>query len=204
MAEPKTPLEPDKFYHIYNRGINACPIFIEETNYIYFLELVNKHITPIAEIYSWVLMRNHFHFLLKIKSIEELNEIIPNYKTITALGRNRINQQFSNIFNAYSKAFNKKYNRTGSLFEKGFHRKNVNSNDYLLKLIIYIHINPVNHGVSKSPKEYEWSSYNEINKMENDISKKVIDLFDDLENFKFVHLTKTDETKLTKWVGLNV
>lgn len=148
-------------------------------------------------------MGNHFHLLIKIKSYEELKSIIPNYKIINALGRNRINQQSSNLFNAYSKAFNKKYNRTGSLFEKGFHRKHIDSQDYLFRLIIYIHNNPVSHGFSNSPEEYEWSSYNDILKRENETSNYVVDLFHDIENFKFVHQKKTDNTKLIKWLGIS-
>ncbi|WP_172594402.1 transposase [Mariniphaga sediminis] len=57
---------------IYNRGINSCNIFAENENYEYFLHLYDKNISPVAETYAWALMKNHFHFLVKIKPKEEV------------------------------------------------------------------------------------------------------------------------------------
>ena len=55
------------YYHIYNRGINSCDLFRTTDNYEYFLNLYDKYISPIADTYAWVLMPNHFHFLIKVK-----------------------------------------------------------------------------------------------------------------------------------------
>lgn len=66
------PLEFGKFYHIYNRGINSSPLFKETGNYEHFLKLYDLHIEPIAETYTWCLMKNHFHFLIRIKEKEEM------------------------------------------------------------------------------------------------------------------------------------
>jgi REP element-mobilizing transposase RayT len=66
------PLTHEHFYHIYNRGINSCNIFAENENYEYFLHLYDKNISPVAETYAWALMKNHFHFLVKIKPKEEV------------------------------------------------------------------------------------------------------------------------------------
>ncbi|MGD9991965.1 MAG: transposase [Salinivirgaceae bacterium] len=113
MAVPAIKLVPNKFYHIYNRGINGCALFNEAANYTYFLSLYKKHIHPVAQTYAWVLMRNHFHLLLRIKPFQN-PEGFQGLRNLSA--EKRINQQFSNFFNAYTKAFNKRYNRTGSLF----------------------------------------------------------------------------------------
>ena len=56
-----------KYYHIYNRGINGCNLFIDPIEYEQFLELYNKFILPIADTYAWVLMPNHFHIVVSIK-----------------------------------------------------------------------------------------------------------------------------------------
>jgi REP-associated tyrosine transposase len=72
MASKTVPLEYDRFYHIYNRGINGCRLFFETGNYEYFLYLYNKYISPVAETFAWVLKRNHFHFLVRIKKEEEI------------------------------------------------------------------------------------------------------------------------------------
>ena len=66
------PLDYGKFYHIYNRGINSCNVFTETDNYQYFLNLYDKHISPVADTYAWVLMKNHFHFLVRIKELQDL------------------------------------------------------------------------------------------------------------------------------------
>ena len=67
-----------------------------------------------------------------------------------------------NLFFYIKTAVNKKYNRTGSLFEKPFERKRVTSEKYLQNLMFYIHNNPVHHGFTKTIKEYPWSSYGSI------------------------------------------
>lgn len=66
------PLENGKYYHIYNRGINSDILFKENSNYEYLLKLYDLHIEPIAETYAWCLMKNHFHFLVRIKDVEEI------------------------------------------------------------------------------------------------------------------------------------
>ena len=60
-------LQLGKFYHIYNRGINGEKLFHCEENYQHFLKLYSTYIDPIADTYAWVLMPNHFHFLVRIK-----------------------------------------------------------------------------------------------------------------------------------------
>jgi REP element-mobilizing transposase RayT len=64
-------LQPGKYYHIYNRGINRENIFFETRNYPYFLELYAKYIEPIANTFAYCLMRNHFHLLVRIKTEQE-------------------------------------------------------------------------------------------------------------------------------------
>jgi REP element-mobilizing transposase RayT len=55
------------YFHIYNRGINSCNRFNEVSDYEHFFELFERYISPIADTYAWVLMPNHFHFLVSIK-----------------------------------------------------------------------------------------------------------------------------------------
>ena len=60
-------IEEGCLYHIFNRGNNSEKIFFEEENYRYFLKLLKKYIVPVADIYAYCLLRNHFHFLVRIK-----------------------------------------------------------------------------------------------------------------------------------------
>ena len=108
---PKISLEPGQSYHIYNRGNNRDLLYREEENYHYFLRLARKHIIPIADVYAYALLPDHFHFLIRIKDEEELARM--NIKT-----SQKISSKFGHWFNAYAKAYNKRYNRVSSLFEK--------------------------------------------------------------------------------------
>jgi len=198
MANPQIPLEPDQFYHIYNRGINSCSLFKEASNYEHFLRLYDKYISPVAKTFAWVLMGNHFHLLVYItkpEGLEDLRSLEVN---------KRINQQFSNLFNAYTKAFNKKYKRTGSLFEHGFRRKRINTKSYLRQTVLYIHNNPVHHNFCEHPIEYPWSSYLtcisvQTTKLNRDA---VIGWFDHQANFKLMHHKKLDIEKIEQWLDL--
>lgn len=183
-------LERGKVYHIYNRGINSENIFKEVENYPYFLKLYSNHIHPIVDTYAYCLLKNHFHLLVRIKEIAEIekyNEILPiespKIKIIAP------HQSFSNLFNAYTKSINKRYNRTGTLFERPFKRKSIDSNTYLKNVTKYIHYNPVNHGFCSHPIEYAWSSYESFSvEKPTKLSKNnIFDIFEGKENFDNFH-----------------
>lgn len=195
----KALLESGKFYHIYNRGNNSQDIFFEKENYIYFLKKYQQYISPICNTLAFALMRNHFHFLVYIKNDDEINSDELTYETVEQPKRIDAHLQFGHFFNAYAKAINKKYKRTGSLFEKRFNRKEINNSQYLLTLIHYIHTNPVRHGIVNHPNDYFWSSYKSIysNKISN-ISREIVqDLFDSEEHYINFHLSdiKYDDIK---------
>lgn len=162
MKQP-VPLEYDKYYHIYNRGNNSENLFRKNSNYEHFLHIYSEHIEPVAETFAWVLMKNHFHLLVRILPEEEIDFIKPKEEknNIVYPVKKKYNptQQFGNLFNAYAKAFNNQYNRTGSLFESPFRRVPVNDERYFKQLIFYIHNNPVHHGFCEVMYEYPWSSY---------------------------------------------
>ena len=174
-------LEKGRYYHIYNGGINGCDIFKNNDNYDYFLGLFSKYLTSHISVFAYCLVKNHFHFVIRVDEDEAI-----------------VTQKFSNFFNAYAKAFNKQQIRTGSLFEKHFKRIKLQSDEYLENLILYVHTNPVKHGLSDNFKDYKFSSYHEIinDTSENIEAKEVINLFHDLENFEYVHQYKNDQ--LTK------
>jgi REP element-mobilizing transposase RayT len=206
MPNPKISLEAGNYYHIYNRGINACNIFSENDNYRHFLHLYDTYISPVANTLAWVLMKNHFHLLVQIlpsdkwgKLTSKGSGILVNMDT-----DKRINQQFSNLFNAYTKAFNKRYNRTGSLFEHSFRRKLVDNNDYLKQAILYIHFNPVKHNFCSHPAEYPWSSYLScISLKSTKLQRKtVIGLFNSEAEFVSSHNQYTQAFTNFDWIDL--
>ncbi len=194
-----TTLEEGNHYHIYNRGINGEDLFRDEENYEYFLKLYEKHINPVAKTFAWCLMKNHFHFLIKIKNITNLTGLKDDIKIKPP------HQYFSNLFNAYSKAINKRYNRHGSLFERPFKRKLIDSEEYLQSVVVYIHNNPVHHGFVNDISDWKWSSYSTFLSPNPIIAKRleVIEMFDDLDNFIYVHQQKMDLTEMEKFLEID-
>jgi len=74
------PLQYGQFYHIYNRGINGCCLFKENDNYKHFLGLYDKYISPIANTFAWCLMKNHFHFLIRVKNEDEVEPLPKTFQ----------------------------------------------------------------------------------------------------------------------------
>jgi hypothetical protein len=107
-------------------------------------------------------------------------------------------KQFSHFFNTYTQAINRRHHRTGSLFEKNFERKLVDTDAYFRKLIFYIHHNPIHHGFTNTMAAYPWSSYNSVisNKPTKLQRNRVIEIFDDVENFKYYHSINQDMEKI--------
>jgi hypothetical protein len=73
MTSP-SPLLYDTYYHIYNRDVNGENIFVEERDYDLFLRLFEKHLIPVADLFAYCLLWNHFHLSVRIKSEEEILE----------------------------------------------------------------------------------------------------------------------------------
>jgi hypothetical protein len=139
-------------------------------------------------------MKNHFHFLIRIKNVDE---IITTKKIEPS-------QSFSNLFNAYTKAYNKSYNRHGPMFERPFKRKIISNESYFQNLIAYIHNNPVHHAICEHPLNYPWSSYITcITDKKTKLKRsEVIAFFDDLENFKYVHQKKINDLSIDTFLGM--
>jgi putative transposase len=182
----KDSFESGHIYHIYNRGNNKENLFKEDKNYSYFISLMERHLLPGCDIYAYCLMKNHFHLLIRIKDDQDLPD---RFKVKPYL-------MFSNLFNAYTKAINKMYNRTGSLFQKHPPRKRIQDEEYLKSLIVYIHLNPQHHVFVSDFEEYSFSSFKDyLNRKSHIISTEfVVKLFGDLENFKKYHKLKTKES----------
>jgi REP element-mobilizing transposase RayT len=164
MGNLRIPFQPATIFHVYNHGNGGDNIFRTEDNYHYFLKKYSDYINPIAHTFAYCLLPNHFHFMVRMK---EEKELLDYFKSIYPdkdpqgfenLGR-LISQRFSNFLNAYTKAFNKVFQRRGSLFLDNINRKPVEHLPYYKKLIHYIHYNPVHHGFVNHPEDWPHSSY---------------------------------------------
>lgn len=180
MSIRTTSLVAGEYYHIYNRGNSKQNIFNDEKDYEYFInllkimnteksvksnrpkeEVINK-INPIGDenlisIGAYCCMPNHFHILIKQEKDDGISVFIQKIST------------------AYAMYYNKKYKRTGSLFEGKFKSKYAGEDRYLKYLFSYIHLNPLKildkdwkRKVKSSTREmlnflikYPYSSFNE-------------------------------------------
>jgi putative transposase len=194
-------LLPGCFYHVYNRGNNRENLFLEERNFLYFLQLYSHYIAPIAETFAYCLMPNHFHFLIRIRSL--IDEGIMLWDKVSSISKPiSPSRCFSNLFNAYTKTINEGYDRTGSLFQKPFHRNLVDSDAYFTNLVFYIHFNPQKHGFVDDFREWRWSSYsaycsNSVTCISRDI---VLDWFGGIRQFQEFHQGNVDEYKVNRLI----
>lgn len=177
-------------------------MFRNEENYKYFLKKFNEYISPIALTFSYVLIPNHFHFLIEIKDKNqlynhykqlEINREKSSYKTEGDLNyEDFVMQQFSNFFNSYTKSYNKRFNRKGALFVDYMRRVLISDEEYLRNLVFYIHQNPVHHNCCSAVDEWRYTSFNSFysSKPSRIEREEVISWFGDLENFTFMHSLK--------------
>jgi REP element-mobilizing transposase RayT len=122
------------------RGANRQEIFHDDEDCLNFLDLIHKYkLITEMEIYSWCLMSNHVHLLLK-----EGNEDVST--TMKRIGV------------SYVSYYNWKYRTTGHLFQDRFKSENIENIRYLLTVVRYIHQNPVKAGMVKRVDEWRWSS----------------------------------------------
>lgn len=138
-------------YHIYNRGNRKENIFLSEKDYRRFLIKLKVYKEKFdIMLFAYCLMSNHFHLL-----IQQNNDQLGITKFMLALST------------SYAKYFNIKYEMVGRLFQERFQAKTVETEEYLLHLTRYIHLNPIaaTPGVESKRllllKGYPWSSYKE-------------------------------------------
>jgi len=185
-----TPFVNQEIYHIYNRGSEKRVIFYDKRNYKRFLKTLryyqlsgpkpklshffkyqrfNLNQAPkIIEVLGYCLMPNHFHLLLKQIKDGGITE------TLTKLSL------------SYTKFFNTKYNRVGPLFQGGFKAVHIETDEQLIHVSRYIHLNPIVALLIRNIEQFEFSSYLEyIGEKEGICStKEILNLFSSKEAYK--------------------
>jgi REP element-mobilizing transposase RayT len=187
-----TQFEEENFYHVYNRTVDKKPMFKNRGNYEYFLRQYDKYLSPVAATYSYCLLSNHFHLLIRISDLKNLKNFESSNSKNTESNKTVhqiVSHQFRKFFQSYSMAFNLKYNRIGTLFQTPFKRVEVDKDEYFTQLVYYIHANPQLHGLIKDFREWEWSSYSRIliNKPSKLKKKEVLDWFGGEERYIQFH-----------------
>lgn len=144
MKNSSETFESGKIYHLYSRAIGNQELFLSDENYKFFLEKYSHYCKECFDTIAYCLVPNHFHFLVKIKENQRDPEIVKS---------------FSNFLNCYAKAFNKSIGRNGGLFQRKFKRKLIEGDNYLSRVILYIHFNPIKHSLVINIKDWRYSSF---------------------------------------------
>ncbi len=154
-------LQLNEIYHIYNRGNNKSLIFYKQENYSYFLQKIQKYISPVCEILCYCLMPNHFHLL-----IYTTDTTLAASNDKTGVSMNNFAYGLKLLLSSYAKAINKQENRQGSLFTQNTNGVQVSNDsiwdDYAIWCFYYIHQNPVRAGLVNGMIEWEFSSFREL------------------------------------------
>jgi REP element-mobilizing transposase RayT len=164
MNKQHIPLLPSNFYHLFNRAVGNEKLFREDENYRYCLAKMKQHILPVADLFAYSLLPNHFHLLVRVKPEERIRDFFevkkgnPFDEKANDLS-DFIMEQFSNWLNGYTKAFNKMYDRKGGLFIDYMKRTEAETDSDVTSFIFYIHKNAVHHGLKKRIGEWLFDSY---------------------------------------------
>ena len=155
---------PDNFYHLYNRAIGSEKLFLSEENYRYFLDRMKFHVLPVADVWTYSLLPNHFHLMIRVKEKELILDLFSKKKKKAFNAKlhdlpDFIMEQFSNWLNGYAKAFNKRYRRKGGLFIDYTKRKIALVDADINRFIFYIHKNAVHHGLVRKIGDWRFDSY---------------------------------------------
>ena len=128
-------------YHITSRGNERKKIFLDDGDRTTFLEiLADYHNRYYIYIHSFVLMENHYHLILET----------PHGNLLKVM---------HGLNGHYTGYFNRKYSRSGHLFQGRYKGILVDKDSYLLQLSRYVHLNPAKAGIVDKPEQYLWSSY---------------------------------------------
>lgn len=142
-------------YHIYNRGNNKQLLFFEHDNYFYFLRLIKKFLQPRCHILAWCLMPNHFHFLIYA------TDYGAQFLQKGCIYSQQISEGIRLLLSSYTKAINKRYGRTGNLFQQKTKSKCMleGKGNYTLTAFHYIHQNPLKAGLVYRMGDWPYSSF---------------------------------------------
>ena len=168
MSKVRIASEGD-FYHVTTRGVAQHNIFEDDDDREFMLKLLrNSTEKHQVEILAWCFMSNHVHLLIHAP--------LSNVAVF-----------MNSLLSRYARYYNKRHSRSGHLFQERFYSTPIDTDEYLLVAVRYIHFNP--HGIGvKDIERYRWSSYREY-LYGADICNTtfILKLFDGIGQFKNFH-----------------
>ena len=142
MGRQTRQMSESGFYHIVFRGVNRQHLFEDDRDYLYFIDsLKNLKAEMVFEVHAYCLMSNHVHLILREKQLGDISTIMKRLLT------------------KYAMYFNRQYERCGTLFSNRYKSIPIETDEYFIPLVSYIHQNPVKGGIVKKLEEYRFSSF---------------------------------------------
>lgn len=215
MSIRKVKLVSGEYYHVYNRGNSKQKIFHDEEDYLRFIALLYacnqkcylkvgnltkgqtlydiERGNPIVSIGAYCLMPNHFHILITQTDDENISNFMQKLST------------------SYSMYYNKKYKRTGSLFEGKFKSEHIDKDRYFKYLFSYVHLNPIKLiqkdwkeiGIKNKKKAIEYlNSYEYSSYLDFIGEKRIQNIILNIESFpKYFPNKKSFMKEIFEWLG---
>jgi hypothetical protein len=153
------------------------------------MDFYKKYPGPFADTYSYCLIPNHFHFLIRIRVNGDEQEFVRMMRIWLI---------------KYAMYLNRIRNRRGHLFTRPINRIKVTDEGYLKNIIRYIHLNPVKHRITLDYKNYTYSSYRTIlSKTQSDflLKDEVLTLFnEDYLEFIDFHDSEQDDEEIVRFI----
>lgn len=180
---------PGEYYHIFNRGTDKRSVFLDDADFDRFLQSIEdfnstkpigsifensfrknqlgRPTSKLVDIVCYCLNKNHFHLVLK--------ELIDGGVS-----------EFMKRVGGYTKYFNIKYRRDGMLFQGRFKAKHIDSNEYLLRVSVYVNLNNLAHQIRGNAYRSSWIEYCSGGRRKEELCKKSIILrqFKDVTEYR--------------------
>ncbi len=191
-------------YHVYGRTNNKELLFKSDENCQYFLRQYAKYLQPFVDTFSWCLLPNHFHFLIRVKQRKEIVDYLAAKDNLLKCERHYLDEncckdeliefEWRRFLTSYSMAFNNQYKRKGNLFNRPFKRGLVDTDIYFTQTVIYINANATRHKLCKDFRDHKWTSWHSVisDKPTQLIRNELLEWFGGLERLKNQHLKNAE------------
>jgi len=167
---------PNLIYHVVNRGNNKQVVFVEESDYQKYLDILRRYKIKFGfKIFAYCLMSNHIHLLIKTSEKGTISAIM---KAITI---------------AHTRNYHFKYNCSGHIWGGRFKSPIVSDDEYLLTVMRYIEQSPVRAGIVVDPEQYRFSSY------QGNVKIELNNLVDKEENPVYSGFGNTAEERASRY-----
>ncbi|MEO7263906.1 MAG: hypothetical protein ABIW38_03290 [Ferruginibacter sp.] len=212
----KAPFIANAFYHIVCKSIDGILLFKQPQDYAVFYERFRKFNSAFFNVWSYSLLSNHTHHIVKIKSIEDIVDYLESDKNnSTTVSMNSflqepaseslldtmLERQMNSFLVSYANYYNNSYKRKGGLFQKPFKRIQITDDAHLQQAVIYTNANAQKHKLVNDFTTYPYTSYTEVllNCNSSVCCKDVIEFFGSRDQFIKIHKEQVEFYYNNNW-----